>query len=220
MKINIDEINLELSPLHPSEIVQWAKDQFENGLVMTSGFGAESAVMIHLVTRIMPTVPIILIDTSFLRPETYVFAEQLREHFGLNLKIYASPIPPEDLDNQVEDKLYHEVRKIEPMRRALFELSASAVMSGIRSDQTENRANSKIVQRDSNGLYRIHPILTLSQREIEMYMTLYDLPYHPLVKQGFWSIGDIHNTFPGKNREGRKLGTSGECGLNVPNYSI
>jgi phosphoadenosine phosphosulfate reductase len=68
--------------------VRWAHEQFGDQLVLSTSFGIQSAVMLHLVTSLIPKIPVVFIDTGYLFPETYRFAESLTERLQLNLKTY------------------------------------------------------------------------------------------------------------------------------------
>lgn len=229
LDLNLEKVNAELSTKQPKEIIAWASENFGQSLVMTSHFGAESALLLFMATRIVPDIPVILLDTGYLFPETYRFMEELRTRWNLNLKIYSSPLSPEKMEKvygklwergEVGKKLYSLIRKIRPKQRALRELRAKAVLSGVRSYQTKTRSKLSCVELTPNGRYEVHPLLRWTEREVMAYFAVNDLPYHPLVAKGYDSIGDTHSTLPGKGREGRLLGPTMECGLHVPDYQI
>ncbi|HSY53962.1 MAG TPA: phosphoadenosine phosphosulfate reductase family protein, partial [Opitutaceae bacterium] len=79
-------VSADLEPATAEERVRWAIETFGDGLVLSTSFGIQSAVMLHLVTRIAPQIPVIFIDTGYLFPETYRFARELTERLQLNLK--------------------------------------------------------------------------------------------------------------------------------------
>ena len=80
--------DLRLSDASAPERVRWAVEQFGGSLVMSTSFGAQSAVMLHLATRIVPDIPVVFVDTGYLFPETYRFADQLCARLRVNLKVY------------------------------------------------------------------------------------------------------------------------------------
>ncbi|MEM6260653.1 MAG: phosphoadenylyl-sulfate reductase [Planctomycetota bacterium] len=225
--LNLASINAELDNGEAPDIVRWAGETFGNGLALTSSFGAQSAVMLHLVTRVLPGVPVILIDTGYLFPETYRFAEQLRQRLDLNLKVYTPQISParyeaihgktweyaEGLDH------YHKLFKVEPLQRALEQLNISAWLAGLRAQQTDHRATLRTIEQQ-DGLYKVHPILHWSSKDVHNYLKEHDLPYHPLVEKAYASIGDTHSTRPitqgMDEREGRFGGLRQECGIHLP----
>src|SRR5690606_5064688 len=113
---------------------------------------------------------------------------------------------------------YLEINKVEPMQRALKELGARAWLAGLRSQQTDHRKGlSRVGIQD--GFVKIHPILNWTRKQVDEYISAHELPKHPLVAQGYRSIGDIHSTIPvlpgDDERSGRLLGTKKECGLHL-----
>ncbi|MFM7384752.1 MAG: phosphoadenosine phosphosulfate reductase family protein, partial [Microcystaceae cyanobacterium] len=93
-QLDLTAINLTLADQTADRIVEWADRTFGSGLVMSTSFGIQAAVMLHLVTRINPTIPVVWIDTGYLPPETYRFADELTQRLQLNLKVYQSPLSP------------------------------------------------------------------------------------------------------------------------------
>jgi len=226
--LDMKQVNRDLAGKSAEDIVRFAHEHFAAGLVMSSSFGAQAAVMLHLVTRIVPDVPVVWVDTGYLFPETYQFAHALADRLKLNLKVYQSAMSPAHME-AVEGKLwegdlddlnrYDRLRKVEPMNRALDDLNASAWLSGVRRQQTAHRAGMDYVTY-RNNLYKVHPILDWSTKDIHEYLTTHDLPYHPLYFQGYASIGDWHSTrsiMDGEDeRAGRFRGMKQECGLHLP----
>ena len=226
--IDLNDVNDRLKEADASEVVAWAAKTFGDSLVMTSSFGAQSAVMLHLVTQVAPGVPVIFIDTGFLFAETYRFADELTRRLNLNLKVYNPAISAARLealhgamwDEGVEGLTeYHKITKVEPMQRALEQLNVKAWLAGLRAEQTNLRANLRRVDVQ-NGRYKVHPILRWTTRDVHEYLKKHDLPYHPLYHQGYASIGDTHSTVPitegMSEREGRFGGLKQECGLHLP----
>ncbi|MGB1123873.1 MAG: phosphoadenylyl-sulfate reductase [Phycisphaeraceae bacterium] len=225
--LQLDSANSLLDGKSAPEIVRWAGETFGDGLAMTSSFGAQSAVMLHLVTRVVPDLPVILVDTGYLFPETYKLIQDFTERFKLNLKVYTARVTParyEALHGKTWEYAeglshYHDVFKVEPLQRALEELNVTAWLAGLRADQTDHRASLRTVEQQ-NGLYKIHPILSWSRKDIGQYMSEYELPYHPLVEKGYASIGDTHSSRPiaeGEDeRAGRFGGFAQECGIHMP----
>ena len=226
----IDEVNQQLTDTSAVQIVQWAVDTFAEGLVMTTSFGIHSAVMLHMVTRIVPDIPIIWIDTGYLPAKTYTFAEQLTERLNLNLKVYQSPLSPARMEalygrlwaqNDVESlNRYDQIRKVEPMQRALRELKATAWLAGLRRTQTEHRKSLDFVSLQGT-IYKVLPILNWHSKQIYEYLTAYDLPYHPLFDEGYVTVGDWHSSRPltaidENERDTRFNGLKQECGIHLP----
>lgn len=227
-QIDLESANRQLTGAAADQITRWATDTFAQGLVMTSSFGAQAAVMLHLATRVTPDIPVIFIDTGYLFPETYLFAESLAQRLKLNLQVYQSPLSParhEALSGQLWEQgpdgldRYDQVRKVEPLQRALRELRAAAWLAGLRKDQTDHRAGLRTVEVQ-DGLYKIHPILNWTGKDVHEYLKKHDLPYHPLYEKGYKSIGDTHSTRPITDgmheRAGRFHGLKQECGIHLP----
>lgn len=229
-EIDLNLVNEQLINAKASEVVKWAAGAFGEGLVMSTSFGIQSAVMLHLVTQIVPDIPVIWVDTGYLPPETYQFAEQLTERLNLNLKVYQSPISPARMEalygrlwehNDVEAfNRYDQIRKVEPMQRALRELQVTAWIAGLRADQTNHRKTLRRIDIQS-GRYKVHPILNWNSRDVYQYLTTYDLPYHPYFDLGYTTVGDWHSSRPllatdENERDTRFQGLKQECGLHLP----
>jgi phosphoadenosine phosphosulfate reductase len=210
------------------ELVAWAAERYAGSLVASTSFGAHSAVMLDLVARVAPETPIVFVDTGYLFPETYRFAEELATRLGLDVRVYApltTAARQEALHGQRWQQgepgvaAYLAENKLEPMQRALRELGAGAWMAGLRADQTQHRAELERVGTQ-DGRVKIHPILHWTLDEVHAYLEARDLPHHPLYAEGYRSIGDIHSTLPTTEdmdpRDGRILGKSRECGLHLP----
>ncbi len=230
LKIDLNAVNQQLANADATTVVEWAADVFGEGLVMSTSFGIQAAVMLHLVTNVVPNIPIIWVDTGYLPTETYIFAEQLTERLNLNLKVYQSPMSParmEALHGRLWEKndvdalnYYDKIRKVEPMQRALKELKATAWLAGLRADQTHHRKTLRQVTQQS-GRYKVHPILSWNSRDIYQYLTTYNLPYHPYFDLGYTTVGDWHSSRPlmatdENERDTRFRGLKQECGLHLP----
>lgn len=226
--IDLDAANAELHDATPEDVLRWGFDRFGERLVMTSSFGAQSAAMLHLANTVVPGIPVILIDTGYLFPETYAFALDLKLRLGLNLKVVAPKITPAFLEQahgrlweQGEQGLdrYHQLMKVEPLQRALTQLDAQGWVAGLRAGQTDHRADLPRVT-EQHGVVKLHPILPWTGKDVHDYLVRHDLPYHPLVKRGYLSIGDTHSTAPVTEgmdeRAGRFGGVKQECGIHLP----
>lgn len=229
-KLNLEAINRQLADVEATQLIKWADETFAEGLVMSTSFGIQSAVMLHLATRIIPDIPVIWVDTGYLPAETYRFAEQLTQRLQLNLKVYQSHLTPARMEalygrlweqNDVEAlNLYDQIRKVEPMQRALQELKATAWLAGLRRDQTDHRQSLPRIGQQS-GIYKILPILHWTAKDIYQYLTAHDLPYHPYFDLGYTTVGDWHSSRPlmasdQHERDTRFQGLKQECGLHLP----
>ena len=170
--------------------------------MLSSSFGAQAAVMLHLVTRQKPCIPVVLVDTGYLFPETYRFVDELTDRLDLNLKVYRPDVSAawqearhgrrwEQGVRGIDD--YNRENKVEPMQRALTELGARTWFSGLRRDQSAGRADTPFVE-PSGDRFKVHPIADWNDRDVYRYLKSHDLPYHPLWERGYVSIGDVHTT--------------------------
>lgn len=220
------EWNTHLVSLSAPERVALALERLPGPQALASSFGAQSAVSLHMVAR-AKRVPVILIDTGYLFPETYQFVDQLQQQLDLDLRIYRSSTSPAwqearygRLWEQGVSGLerYNEINKVEPMRRALAELSIRVWHSGVRRDQSSVRAQLPILSV-VHGRFKLHPILDWNDRTIGRYLNQHGLPYHPLWDTGYVSIGDVHTTLPLSAvthiDQTRFFGLKRECGLHT-----
>jgi len=205
----------------------WALERLAGVHVMSSSFGAQSAVLLHLMTRLRPDLPVILVDTGFLFPETYAFIDQLSEQLDLNLKIVRPELSPAWIEAR-HGKLweagleglnhYNRLAKVEPMRRALDQAEARTWFSGLRRGQSESRASRSVLELQW-GRWKVHPIIDWTDRDIGRYLSKHGLPYHPLWHDGYVSIGDIHTTRPWREgmreEDTRFFGLKRECGIHL-----
>lgn len=218
-------LNAMLEAMDAEARVAWALTHGQGNPVLSSSFGAQSAVSLHMVTRQRPDIPVILVDTGYLFPETYRFVDELVERLGLNLKVYGPQFSRAwtearhgRLWEQGLDGLnaYNQLHKVEPMRRALAELAAGTWFTGLRRSQSASRADTPVLQRRDN-LLKVSPIADWSDRDVWQYLKQHDLPYHPLWHEGYVSIGDVHTTTrwePGmKEEDTRFFGLKRECGI-------
>ena len=225
---DLEEENRAVGESSPEELIEWARDRYGDGLIASTSFGATSAVMLHLIHEVAPRTPIICVDTGYLFEETYRFAQSLVDRLDLDVRFYSATMSAArqealygKLWEQGEEgvKRYLQINKVEPMQRAIDELGAVAWMAGLRAEQTEHRAGLRRVDRQ-NGRIKLHPILNWSSEDVAAYMKRHDLPRHPMVEQGYRSIGDHHSTIPTTAdmdpRDGRILGKTRECGLHLP----
>jgi phosphoadenosine phosphosulfate reductase len=209
--------------------VRWAYEQYGDKLVLSTSFGIQSAVMLHLVTNQIPKIPVIFVDTGYLFPETYRFAEELTGRLNLNLKTYLprqSAAQQEAVHGKLwEQKLeglkrYNVINKVEPMNRAVQELGAVAWLSGLRRYQSSSRETRGIAEQQ-NKIMKVYPIIDWNDRDIYNYLSENNLPYHPLWDEGFVSVGDWHSsTKLGEGmtaEETRFGGLKRECGLHESN---
>lgn len=214
-----------LLKLDINQRVNWAFENLQPNFVMTSSFGAQSAVCLHLLTRHQPNIPVVLIDTGYLFPETYRFIDQLTDQLNLNLQVYKSDLSPAWLESRYgplwEKELeginkFNEIMKVQPLAKALQALKVKTWFSGIRNHQSDSRRNTQIVEQRGK-ITKFHPIIDMTDRDIHLYLKKNQLPYHPLWEKGYVSIGDVHTTRPlgavQSPEDTRFHGLKRECGI-------
>ena len=208
-----------LETAHPGDVVRWAAEQFGvDQLVVTASF--EDAVLVHVAATAAPGIEITLLDTQYLFAETKWLADELTKRLDLNLRVI-HPLPEVQPDNlwQTNTEACCQVRKVEPLQRALD--GKQAWITGIRRVDGPTRANAPIAAYDvGRGLVKVNPLAAMSDDELELYRSLYELPANPLSERGYPSIGCWPCTrpvAPGEDkRAGRWSGSAKtECGLHT-----
>jgi phosphoadenosine phosphosulfate reductase len=219
------ELNRALERLSASQRIERAVELLPGDHVLTSSFGAQAAVMLHLVNTVVPGVPVVLLDTGYLFRETYSFIDELTERLKLNLKVFRADSSPAwqetrfgKLWNQglVGIERYNRINKQEPLDRAFSELHAGTWFAGLRRVQADTRSQIAPIEF-KRGRYKVHPLFDWSDRDIGLYLEKHHLPYHPLWQKGYVSIGDWHTTRSlaevDSMEELRFFGLKRECGL-------
>jgi phosphoadenosine phosphosulfate reductase len=226
--LDVARANATLEGRSAEERVRWALEGLRPRIVLSSSFGAQAAVLLHLVTRQWPEIPVVMIDTGYLFAETYRFADELTERLRLNLKVYRSKHSPAwqearygKLWEQGIEGItrYNRMNKVEPMQRALDELDAEGWIVGLRRAQASTRRHLNVLGVQ-DGYLKVHPIVDWNDKHVYDYLTRHGLPYHPLWEQGYPSIGDWHTshklTDGMAEEETRFFGLKRECGLHEP----
>ena len=222
-----------LGSMGAADRLRWALDTFGNGLVITTSFGIQSAVLLHLVSQLMAerdfTIPVVWVDTGYLPPETYRYAQQLSQRLGLAPHVAQAELSPARMEaihgrlwetGEVEDlEFYHRLRKVEPLDRALRVLAATCWASGVRDNQTDHRRSMTVLD-PVRQRWSLRPLLSWSNRDVYYYMQEHDLPQHPLFEQGYSTVGDWHSSAPDdgsvSGRATRFGGLKQECGIHLP----
>jgi phosphoadenosine phosphosulfate reductase len=221
----LHKINQAFARFSPERRVEQALELLPGAHVLTSSFGAQAAVMLHLVNSVVPRMPVVLIDTGYLFPETYRFIDDLTQRLDLNLKVVRSDESPawqESRFGKLWDQglagieQYNRINKQEPLDRALKELGAETWFAGLRRSQAESRAQIAPIEY-KRGRYKVHPLFDWSDRDVGGYLKKHSLPYHPLWEKGYLSIGDWHTTRSMAEVDSmedlRFFGLKRECGL-------
>ena len=206
------------------------EQEFTGRICVVSSFGSESTVLLHKVAQIDPTVPVIFLNTGKLFGETLRYRDRIQSVLGLS-DVRAIGPHPEDLKNldqdgdlwtRSQDQCCH-IRKVLPQRRALK--GFDAVITGRKRFQTSARENMRIIESEDaeTGRVRINPLVDHDLASLNAYIDAHNLPRHPLVKDGYLSIGCMPCTSKvkegGDYRSGRWAGTDKEeCGIHETDF--
>ena len=205
-------------------IVRLALDFFSGKTAVVSSFGAESVVLLHLVAAVDPATPILFLNTGKLFGETLRYRDRLQDELGLGDIRSIGPHPQDRTSRDPEGTLWSrdtdvccDFRKVAPLKRALTGFAAQ--ITGRKRFQTDARATMQPVEL-FEGRFRFNPLAGWSQGDLEAYAARHDLPAHPLVEDGYPSIGCMPCTrrvAAGEGyRDGRWSGLDkDECGIHV-----
>jgi len=231
--------NLDAAPLLRAMI----RDEFKGEIALISSFGADAALMLSLVAEVDPATPVLFLETQKHFPETLDYARTLTHHLGLKNVHWLTPDPTLLARTDATGELWKTqpnrccwLRKVEPLDRAIKELSLKALITGRKRYQTPDRTSMATIELDDQGIFRINPIALWDKDRQKKEMAARALPEHPLVAKGYLSIGCAPCTAPvsaGQDeRAGRWAHTVGldeekkvECGIHlstseVANWSV
>ncbi|THD69961.1 phosphoadenylylsulfate reductase [Robertkochia marina] len=204
--MDIVGLNAQFQNKTPEDIVEWVCRNTENPILTTS-FGAYSMAILHLVTRVVPDIPVIWCDTGYNTKETYRFAEYVIDHLQLNIKVYhpkRSRAHWEAVHGgvpQIDDpahSTFARLVKLEPFERALSDHQPDAWFANLRKGQTTFRNTLDVATKDKTGILKISPFYSWSDNELDQYMSENGLKDEPRYYD------------PTKVMEHR------ECGLHLP----
>lgn len=226
MKEDIVTLQAGAEKWTPAEVLAWAFEKFGQQIAISSAFGAEGMAVIDIASRVRRDFRLFTIDTEFLFPETYNLMDQVEERYGIKIEKIYPLLSPQEQEHAYGARLWSHnpdqccnVRKVEPLRRKLTELSAW--ITSIRRDQTEFRGSARKIEWDTKfGLVKINPIADWSSQQVWQYLCEHKVPYNLLHDRSYPSIGCTHCTRairPGEDaRAGRWSGFGKkECGLHV-----
>lgn len=223
-----DEIraqSMQFESRSPQEIIAWAVDAFAPALAVSTSFQTQSMPLLHMVTRILPDIRIFFLDTGYHFWDTLIFREQIQHQWKLNVvDLYRDSRWDVFARQHVRDlplqdpNLCCYIHKVQPMQNAVSGLRAW--ITGIRRDQTPERARAQILELQEDGLLKVNPLLNWSRREVQAYIAGHHLPAHPLYERGYRSIGCAPCTAAVRadddDRAGRWVGRGKqECGLHT-----
>lgn len=217
--------NERLERASPRDRLAWAVDRWGRELLFTSSFGAGSGVLLHLWSLVARDLPVVFIDTGFLFEETHRYKDDLAARFGLRVEVVKPEHTRDAFLREYGGDVYrrdpdfccgqNKVVPLQPRERA-----AKAWVSGLRRDQSRERANVPIVLEQEGGPTKVHPIATMTLKDVEAYMREHGIPEHPLRDEGYLSIGCEPCTRAVRPGEGERAGrwawsNKSECGLHT-----
>ncbi len=207
--------NDEFESWPASKIIAWAVDRFAPHLAMTASM--TDAVLIDLATQVNPGIEVVFIDTGYHFPETLATVEEVRRHYGLNLRMMTVARQEEELWKADPENCCSAV-KVGQLDRALA--GKAAWMSGLRRGESDSRAQSPIVTRDLRGLVKVNPLANWTDDDVDAYIADHGIIVNPLTQQGYPSIGCMPCTTPVAPGEDPRAGrwrdsAKSECGLHL-----
>ncbi len=207
--------NNALSGAGPTDVIRWAVDEFGNRICVTASFA--DTLLIDFATKVDPDMEVVFIDTGFHFPETLRTVKRAMVRYALNLTVLRPAATSADLWAHGIDTCCG-TRKIAPLERHLI-ANADAWMSGLRRDDSTERATTPVISLDRRGLVKVNPLAAWSAEELNEYAAANDVLVNPLSFEGYPSIGCWPCTTPTDpsdtdKRAGRWAGsTKTECGI-------
>lgn len=220
---SIDRLAATCAQKSPEDIVREAVSRVSN-LTLACSFGAEDMVLLDIVAKVKPELPIFYLDTDVLFSETYALRDLVEERYRPVLIRVESAFSLAEQEQKYGPELWKrrpdvccDLRKVQPL--AKFLAGYAGWITGIRRDQAPTRADSQVFEWDGKfNMVKVNPLAFWSTDDVWDYIRTHDVPYNPLHDQGFPSIGCMHCTrpvAPGEDpRSGRWAGfDKTECGL-------
>jgi phosphoadenosine phosphosulfate reductase len=199
----------------PAErVLEYVLAEFHGRVALACSFQKEESVLLDMLFAIEPAARVFTIDTHHLFPETYELWHEVERRYHAQIEVFAGPRVEDGLW-ETKPGLYLAIAKVEPMTRALLDLSCW--ITGIRRDQSPTRVDAPKLGWDAaHELWKANPLADWSDDDCWAYIRKRSLPYNALHDRGYASIGDVHSTVPGAGREGRWSGSDRtECGIHV-----
>jgi len=229
---NLRKYNQELMDMKAQEMLVWGHKKFDNQFAITTSFGIQSSVLLNMVNKLglQKKIKIFWIDTGYLPPETYHYAENLINDLCLEIEVLQSELSPARMEalhgklwetkNASDLDKYHDLRKIQPLENGLEKYNIYCWASGVRAGQTENRNKMRFLDVIRKR-FSLRPLLQWTSKDIFYYMKENNLPAHPLFSKGYSTVGDWHSSTPDgiqtKGRDTRFGGIKQECGIHTNN---
>lgn len=233
--VSLSRLSMFYADLEGSALLSaMIRDEFKGKIALISSFGADAALLLSMVAEIDAATPVFFLDTQKHFPETLSYASALQKQLGLTNIHYLRPDPALKSRIDPNENLWSTqpnrccwLRKVEPLDRAVKELGTLALITGRKRYQTAERAEMQTIELDDKGIFRINPLANFTKEQQKSEMQKRKLPDHPLVAEGYLSIGCAPCTAKvaaGEDeRAGRWAHTIGleneqkvECGIHLP----
>ena len=215
--MNIKELNQSYQSLSFQErLEKLFQDYEQDQILLTSSFGTTSMALLHLLSKVKPGHPVHFIDTSYHFPETLAYRDQLMNDLNLQIvevkaEVKKNRFTKENQTWRFNQNLCCFINKVEPLDT--IKGNYSVWISGLLGFQNIHRKNLDLFEK-KDGLLKFHPLIDMTKEDLNLYRQLFELPTHPLIHQGFDSVGCTHCTKKGPGREGRWLDVDKtECGI-------
>jgi phosphoadenosine phosphosulfate reductase len=220
------QLSADMQDLRAGQRLELLRERLGSRLVASTSFGLQAAVMLKLLHEHAPDVPVVFIDTGFLFPETYQYADELMEKFPLDYRIYQPTISAARIqalwgnlweNGKDGSERYGLLTKIEPMNRALREIGGDVWISGLRRAHSETRQVRALAEQQKKTT-KVYPILDWADAQVDLFFHHNQLPRHPLAEQGYVTMCDWHSTRPSEDgtADGTRFnGERYECGLHL-----
>jgi len=215
--MNVKELNRRYQPLSFQErLEKLFQDYEQDQILFTSSFGTTSMALLHLLSKVKPGHPVHFIDTSFHFAETLEYRDQLVADLGLKVLEVKAEAKKNSFTKENQTWRFNQdlccfINKVEPLDK--IKGNYSVWVSGLLGFQNIHRKNRDLFEK-KDGLLKFHPLIDMTKEDLNLYRQLFELPTHPLIHQGYDSVGCTHCTKKGKDREGRWLDVDKtECGI-------
>lgn len=214
----VEKLNEKYAKLTPVERMKELFNDFDaEKVLVTSSFGTSSVFLLSLLSKARKQQRVHYIDTKYLFDETLKYKDELAKL--LDLEIVSVEPDPRDNDFTTRNETWKTdpdfccmINKVNPLNK--IKPNFDVWVSGVMAHQNNFRRNMQIFEQ--NGMLKFNPILDVQEEELREFVRKNKLPEHPMVKQGFGSVGCTHCTVKGEGRAGRWAGQSKtECGLHV-----
>ena len=215
----IKKLNKKYNQLTVEErIEELYKDFNAEEVMLTSSFATTSAFLLRVFSQVNSDQKIYFIDTGYHFPETLSYKEKLTELYGLDVEDvraekWKHEFTTKDETWKKDPDYCCTINKVEPL--TLIKERFTVWVSGLMEWQSDHRSSLDIFE-DRGGILKFYPLLDVTEEEREKYIKEHQLPFHPLVEKGYFSVGCKHCTVPGEGRSGRwNNSPKTECGLHL-----